>query len=170
MLVVHVAAVASHVAVDDVVAGRRRADDADHGLDGELDLVEGREPVFDGDLLRAVPRGLEQRPAVVVGRDGALVGDLQVQDIDDEHITGLGSLDVDRASRGVGDVVAVVEVGHGDGLVRDLVREAVERLEQHELAWLCGVARLVVLRELVHLRVDDLHRKLLSRELSELIR
>ena len=160
-LVVHVAAVVPHEAVDHVLAVGSAADDADHRADGDLDLVEQRESVDDGDLLGAVAGRLEQGAAVIVGGDGSLVGHLDVVDVDDEHIAGLGSLDEDRAGGGVGESVGVVQIRHGHRFVGYAVREAVERFEQQQVARRGGGAGFVVLGERVDLGVDDLHKPLL---------
>ncbi len=157
LLVVHVAAVAADEAVDDVGAGGRRADDADHRVDGEADLVKRRHAVLDGDSLGAIARRLEERAAVIVGRDGALVGHFDVEDVDDEHIAGFGAFDEHGAGGGVREAVGVSEVGHGRLLIGDAVAEAVLRFEQEHFARLGGGARLVVLREHADLVGDNLH-------------
>ena len=157
LLVVHVAAVAAHEAVDDVGAGRRGADDADHGVDREADLVERGHAVLDGNLLGAIAGGLEQRAAVIVGGDGALIGHLHLVDVDHEHVAGLGALDVDGARGGIGETIRVIKVCHGGVLIGTAVAEAVLRVELQHLAGLGRGARLVVLGEFVNLIGDDLH-------------
>ena len=160
-LVVQVAAVRAHEAVDDVLAVGRGADHADHRVDGELHAVEVGHAVANGDLLRAVARHLEQRTAVVVGGDGALVGHLHLVDVHHEHVSRLGALDVHGAGGRVREPVRVVEVGHRRVLVGNAVGEAVERFEHEHLPRMRGGARRVVLRERVDLIGDDLHAVLL---------
>ena len=156
-LVVHVAAVAADEAVDDVGAGRRRADDADHRVDGEADLVERGHAVFNGNLFGAIARRFEERAAMVVGGDGSLIGDFHVEDVDDEHVAGFRTFDVDGAGGGICEAVGVIQVGHRRLLVGDAVAEAIERLEQQHFARLGGGAWLVVLREHGDLVGDNLH-------------
>ena len=116
-LVVHVAAVVAHETVGGRALIRRGADDADHGVDGEAHAVEVGHASLDLDLLRAVVGALEQRPAMVVSGDGALIGHLNVVDVHDKHVAHLGPFHVHRAGGRVGDVVGEVHVLHGDGLV-----------------------------------------------------
>ena len=116
-LVVHVPTVVAHKAVGGRPLGRRGANDADHGIDGEAHTVEVGHAALDLDFLRAVVGALEQGPAVVVGGDGALVGDLDVVDVHHKHVAHLGAFHVHRTGSGVGDVVGEVHVLHGDGLV-----------------------------------------------------
>ena len=161
-VVVHVAAMGPHVAVDHIVAGRRRADHADHGVDGEAHAIEGGHAVFHRHLARAVGRALEQRAAVVVGGHGALVGHADVVDVHHEHIAWLGPFHEHGASGGVGPVVAVIQHVHGDRLVGDAVGEAVKGVELEHLARHGRGRRGVVLGKRVHLILDDLHGKLPS--------
>ena len=156
-LVVHVAAVVAHEAIGRCPLVWRGADDADHGVDGEAHAVEVGHAALDLDLLRAVIGALEQRTAMVVSGDGALVGHLDVVDVHDEHVAHFSAFHVHRAGGGVGDVVGEVHVLHGDGFVGQAAREAVERVELQHLARLGGVARRIVLRECVPPVFDDLH-------------